>query len=161
MTSATQQAGAGTVADGEQDAVREPGPETDLPPGAPDDPFDQDLLPAPKNAQLALLRSLLRPHNRRVWLATVLLLVQQAAVQAGPLLVAYAIDRAIPQVRELIRMYHPDILWFDTPQKLPLSEQLRVVAAVREADPNVVIGGFLSHIFFTVPLALTVKRKLG
>ena len=29
------------------------------------------------------------------------------------------------------------------------------------ADPNVVIGGFLSHIFFTVPLALTVKRKLG
>jgi hypothetical protein len=27
-------------------------------------------------------------------------------------------------------------------------------------DPNVVIGGFLSHIFFTVPLALVVKRKL-
>jgi alpha-L-fucosidase len=52
------------------------------------------------------------------------------------------IDRkAIPQVRELIRMYHPDILWFDTPQKLPVSEQLRVVQAVREADPNVVING--------------------
>jgi hypothetical protein len=29
------------------------------------------------------------------------------------------------------------------------------------ADPNVVIGGFLSHIFFTVPLALVVKRRLG
>lgn len=28
-------------------------------------------------------------------------------------------------------------------------------------DPNVVIGGFLSHIFFTVPLALVVKRRLG
>jgi ATP-binding cassette subfamily B protein len=34
-----------------------------------------------------------------VWLASVLLLVQQAAVQAGPLLVAYAIDHAVPQVR--------------------------------------------------------------
>jgi len=52
------------------------------------------------------------------------------------------VDRkAIPQVRELIRIYHPDIMWFDTPQKLPVSEQLRVVQAVREADPNVVING--------------------
>jgi hypothetical protein len=24
----------------------------------------------------------------------------------------------------------------------------------------VIIGGFMSHIFFTVPLALTVKRRL-
>ena len=68
-------------------------------PGSATDPFAQDVLPAPKNAQLTLLRSLLGPHRRRVWIATVLLLVQQAAVQAGPLLVAYAIDRAIPQVR--------------------------------------------------------------
>ncbi|ALL69673.1 hypothetical protein K788_0006251 (plasmid) [Paraburkholderia caribensis MBA4] len=28
-------------------------------------------------------------------------------------------------------------------------------------NPNVVIGGFMSHFFFTVPLALTVKRKLS
>jgi len=27
-------------------------------------------------------------------------------------------------------------------------------------DPNVVIGGFVSHIFFTVPLALIIKRRL-
>ncbi|WP_405588167.1 ABC transporter ATP-binding protein [Streptomyces sp. NBC_01190] len=64
------------------------------------DPFAQDVLPAPKNAQRVLLRSLLHAHTRRVWLAAVLLLVQQAAVQAGPLLVAYAIDNAIPQVRD-------------------------------------------------------------
>ncbi len=67
--------------------------------GPLDDPFAADVLPAPKNAQLTLLRSLLHDHRRRVWLGTVLLLVQQAAVQAGPLLVAYAIDHAIPQVR--------------------------------------------------------------
>ena len=53
----------------------------------------------------------------------------------------YVDRKAIPQVQELIRMYHPDILWFDTPQKLPVSEQLRVVKAVRAADPKIVING--------------------
>ena len=28
-------------------------------------------------------------------------------------------------------------------------------------DPNVVIGGMLSHVFYTVPLALMVKRRLA
>jgi hypothetical protein len=28
------------------------------------------------------------------------------------------------------------------------------------ADPAVVIGGFMSHVFFTVPMALFVKRGL-
>ena len=28
-------------------------------------------------------------------------------------------------------------------------------------DPNVIIGGFMSHLFFTVPLALIVKRSLA
>ena len=27
-------------------------------------------------------------------------------------------------------------------------------------DPNVIIGGFMSHFFFTVPLALIVKQRL-
>src|SRR5882757_823960 len=99
MTSVTEQ-----TARPEPAEVDPTGPVRAAEPGAGDpfdgDPFDQDILPAPKNAQLALLRSLLRSHTRRVWLAAVLLLVQQAAVQAGPLLVAYAIDQAIPQVRE-------------------------------------------------------------
>ncbi len=53
----------------------------------------------------------------------------------------YVDRKAIPQVQELVRIYHPDIMWFDTPQKLPVSEQLRVLQAVREADPNIVING--------------------
>ncbi|WP_441349345.1 ABC transporter ATP-binding protein [Streptomyces sp. AN091965] len=65
----------------------------------PDD-FDQDTLPAPPGATGRLLRSLLAPRRGRVTLAAVLLLLQQAAVQAGPLLVAYAIDSAVPAVRE-------------------------------------------------------------
>lgn len=63
------------------------------------DPFDRDQLPAPPGATGTLLRSLLAPLRGRVAVTALLLLLQQAAVQAGPLLVAYAIDRAVPAFR--------------------------------------------------------------
>jgi ATP-binding cassette subfamily B protein len=63
------------------------------------DPFDRDALPTPPGATTALLRSLLAPMKARVAVTTLLLLIQQAAVQAGPLLVAYAIDTAVPAFR--------------------------------------------------------------
>ncbi|MER5830669.1 ABC transporter ATP-binding protein [Streptomyces sp. NPDC002130] len=66
---------------------------------APGDPFDQDVLPTPPGATGALLRSLLAPMKARVTVTTLLLLLQQAVVQAGPLLVAYAIDRGVPAFR--------------------------------------------------------------
>ena len=55
----------------------------------------------------------------------------------------YVDTKAIPQLLELIHRYHPAILWFDTEQKLPPEEDLRIMKAVREADPNVVISGRL------------------
>ncbi|MFJ6559653.1 ABC transporter ATP-binding protein [Streptomyces sp. NPDC091412] len=64
------------------------------------DPFDRDVLPTPPGATSALLRSLLAPMKARVAGTTLLLLLQQAAVQAGPLLVAYAIDAAVPAFRD-------------------------------------------------------------
>jgi len=68
--------------------------------GAPAaDAFTRDDLPTPKGASRALLGSLLAPHRRRVAAVAVALLLQQAAVQAGPLLVAYALDRAVPALR--------------------------------------------------------------
>ncbi|MER7233381.1 ABC transporter ATP-binding protein [Streptomyces olivaceus] len=67
---------------------------------ATDDAFDQDVLPSPPGATGALLRSLLAPMRPRVALTVLLLLLQQAAVQAGPLLVAYAIDHAVPALRD-------------------------------------------------------------
>ncbi|HET6635205.1 MAG TPA: ABC transporter transmembrane domain-containing protein, partial [Streptomyces sp.] len=76
----------------------EDGAEAGPPPAT--DPFDQDVLPAPPHASRTLLGSLLRPHRTRVVVTAVLLLLQQAAVQAGPLLVAFAIDRAVPALRE-------------------------------------------------------------
>jgi ATP-binding cassette subfamily B protein len=69
------------------------------PAGDAGDPFDRDVLPTPPGATAALLRSLLAPMKARVAVTTLLLLLQQAAVQAGPLLVAYAIDRAVPAFR--------------------------------------------------------------
>ncbi|MFF8972226.1 ABC transporter ATP-binding protein [Streptomyces sp. NPDC014995] len=74
--------------------------DADLPPAKDTgDPFDRDVLPTPPGATAALLRSLLAPMKARVALTTLLLLFQQAAVQAGPLLVAYTIDRAVPAFR--------------------------------------------------------------
>jgi alpha-L-fucosidase len=55
----------------------------------------------------------------------------------------YVTEKSIPQIRELIAMYHPDILWFDTPGKLPPEENRRILAAVRAADPHVVVNGRL------------------
>jgi ATP-binding cassette subfamily B protein len=69
-------------------------------PEGPGDPFDRDVLPTPPGATATLLRSLLAPMKARVALTVTLLLLQQAAVQAGPLLVAYAIDNAVPAFRD-------------------------------------------------------------
>ncbi|HET6995831.1 MAG TPA: alpha-L-fucosidase, partial [Chitinophagaceae bacterium] len=55
----------------------------------------------------------------------------------------YVDEKAIPQITELLVKYHPDILWFDTPQKLPLSENIRILKAIRAIDSNVVVNGRL------------------
>ena len=60
-----------------------------------------------------------------------------------PKAVKYLNEKAIPQIKELITKYHPDILWFDTPQKIPLSENIRILKAIRETDPGVVVNGRL------------------
>ncbi|MGA5701120.1 ABC transporter ATP-binding protein [Peterkaempfera bronchialis] len=104
MTSAT---------DSEQDALpAEPYAPPHAPPGAPpgvsiatapapggSTPEDEDI-PVPVGAPRALLLSLMGPHRRRIATAMLLILVEQAALQAGPLLVAVAIDRAIPALRD-------------------------------------------------------------
>lgn len=96
-----------TATVGQEPATDEPGPDGPDAPNGPGtnggtpgpDAFDRDELPAPDGATGALLRSLLRPLRGRVSLAVLFLLLQQAAAQAGPLLVAYAIDRGVPALR--------------------------------------------------------------
>ncbi|MFD7749823.1 ABC transporter ATP-binding protein [Streptomyces sp. NPDC059698] len=82
----------------DDDRLRKEPPAPGPPPS--DDPFDRDELPAPPGATLALLFSLLAPMRGRVAVTALLLVVQQAAMQAGPLLVAYAIDRGVPAFRD-------------------------------------------------------------
>lgn len=55
----------------------------------------------------------------------------------------YVDEKAIPQLRELIANYDPDIIWFDTPHKLPPEENRRILAAVRKAKPTLVVNGRL------------------
>jgi alpha-L-fucosidase len=62
-----------------------------------------------------------------------------------PKAIKYINEKAIPQIKELLTKYHPDILWFDTPHKIPLSENLRILKVIRETDPNVVINGRLAR----------------
>ncbi|MFI9051093.1 ABC transporter ATP-binding protein [Streptomyces sp. NPDC053427] len=99
-----------TAADAPADGQEGPRPDRDAAtpehhpgPGSPDaesaDAFERDVLPTPRGASRTLLHALLAPHKRRVWLTAVVLLLQQAAVQAGPLIVAYALDRAVPALR--------------------------------------------------------------
>ncbi|WP_207512442.1 alpha-L-fucosidase [Longitalea luteola] len=57
----------------------------------------------------------------------------------------YVNEKAIPQIQELLTKYHPDILWFDTPSKLPLSENIRILKAIREIDQKVVVNGRLAR----------------
>ncbi|ADI06782.1 ABC transporter ATP-binding protein [Streptomyces bingchenggensis BCW-1] len=101
MTQTAAGTGTGTNAEEGADGAADEPRAADKPGAAPDgDPFDRDVLPAPKGATFSLLRSLLSPRRGRVWVAAVLLVLQQAAVQAGPLLVAYAIDTAVPAFRD-------------------------------------------------------------
>ncbi|MFH8500577.1 ABC transporter ATP-binding protein [Streptomyces coeruleorubidus] len=94
MTAATTAPADGTPDDEKPDTKK-----PDARPPATGDPFDRDVLPTPPGATAALLRSLLAPMKARVTVTSLLLLIQQAIVQAGPLLVAYAIDRAVPAFR--------------------------------------------------------------
>ncbi|MFF9523403.1 ABC transporter ATP-binding protein [Streptomyces achromogenes] len=94
----TTSASTPAVADDDPDRSRNPDGSPN-PDGGEGDAFDRDVLPTPPGATAALLRSLLAPMKARVALTSLLLLLQQAAVQAGPLLVAYAIDTAVPALR--------------------------------------------------------------
>ncbi|WP_405540367.1 ABC transporter ATP-binding protein/permease [Streptomyces sp. NBC_00075] len=64
--------------------------------GEPVDPLEA---PAPKGASRRLLRSVLGPDIRRLWLAVAVVLLQQVAALAGPVLVAVTINKAIPALR--------------------------------------------------------------
>jgi alpha-L-fucosidase len=52
----------------------------------------------------------------------------------------YVEEKSIPQIRELIAMYRPDIIWFDTSSKTPPELCRRILEATRAASSEVVIN---------------------
>src|SRR2546421_10656624 len=71
-------------------------------------------------------------HGGKVW--------WDVSPQLVPKVHNYVEHKAIPQLRELITKYQPNILWFDTNSKMPPSLNYEVLKAAREAGPNVVIN---------------------
>lgn len=63
----------------------------------------------------------------------------------------YVDEKSIPQIVELIKNYDPDILWFDTPHKLPLYENIRILQAIRENEnkTKIVVNGRLARYSLT------------
>jgi len=57
----------------------------------------------------------------------------------------YVDKKSIPQIVELIQKYRLDLIWFDTSHKLPASENLRILKAIRDTCPNVVVNGRLAR----------------
>ncbi len=74
----------------------EPAADTEEPTAAP---AEDDDIPVPPGAPRALLGRLLGPHKGRIAFAMLVIMIQQAALQSGPLLVALAMDQGIPALR--------------------------------------------------------------
>lgn len=64
-----------------------------------------------------------------------------------PIADKYVREKSIPQIKELIKRYDPDLMWFDTPHKLPLYQNIRILEAIREIDPEnkIVVNGRLAR----------------
>ena len=64
-----------------------------------------------------------------------------------PIADKYVREKSIPQILELIKRYDPDLMWFDTPHKLPLYQNIRILEAIREIDPEnkIVVNGRLAR----------------
>lgn len=64
-----------------------------------------------------------------------------------PIADKYVREKSIPQIQELIKKYDPDLMWFDTPHKLPLYQNIRILEAIREIDPEnkIVVNGRLAR----------------
>lgn len=55
----------------------------------------------------------------------------------------YVNKKVLPQLQELVTNYDPALLWFDTPSKLPESENQRIIDYLRVIAPRVIVNGRL------------------
>lgn len=57
-----------------------------------------------------------------------------------PNLNLYFANKVFPQVKELVERYHPDILWFDTPSRVPQEMNALLLRYVKLLDPNIIVN---------------------
>jgi len=57
----------------------------------------------------------------------------------------YVNSKSLKQIEELAKKYDPDIMWFDTPHKLPLYQNIAICRRLREFKPDIVINGRLAR----------------
>jgi alpha-L-fucosidase len=57
----------------------------------------------------------------------------------------YVTNKSKSQIRELVEKYDPDLMWFDTPHKLPLYQNIEIAKFLRGLKPDIVINGRLAR----------------
>ncbi len=57
----------------------------------------------------------------------------------------YYESKSIPQIKELMTGYAPDIMWFDVPSDIPVERSYEILKLIREINPNCIINDRISN----------------
>lgn len=57
----------------------------------------------------------------------------------------YYNEKCYPQVRELVKKYHPAIMWFDVPTDISREQSIELLKIVRGENPDIIINDRISH----------------
>ncbi len=57
----------------------------------------------------------------------------------------YYQNKSIPQIRELVANYSPDVMWFDVPTDITVSQSAEILKTIRELKPDCIINDRISN----------------
>ena len=57
----------------------------------------------------------------------------------------YYQQKSLPQIKELVTKYQPDIMWFDVPTDIPQEVSFEILKMIREIHPDCIINDRISH----------------
>ena len=56
----------------------------------------------------------------------------------------YYENKSIPQIKELVKDYSPDVMWFDVPTDITFSQSFKILKTIREISPDCIINDRIS-----------------
>ena len=62
-----------------------------------------------------------------------------------PSVLQYFGRKALPQIKELVDLYHPDLMWFDTPSRVPQEINALVLKYVHLLDPRILVNSRVAY----------------